>query len=161
MSAVLIPVADALTAALNGHVFSQPVTWERTYADWDLPLEKISDLRGDVVPVQDPKCELETRGSLVYSPAIDLVLRRKFAGEHLEQVPGVEEHRLKKADIDPLVALVEEVNEWLATRELPTYADAVWQAPTIVAAVVHKHLRLYQQFTGVIRIGYSVSKDLP
>jgi hypothetical protein len=161
MPNLIIDPADAIAAELNDYTFTPPLEFERTYADWSIALENASTLRGDVVPVQDPECELETRGSLIYRPRYDIVLRKKFAPADLESVAGHNERRVKKTAVDPLVNLLIDVNTRLAARLLANDQDAVWEVPQIVAVVVHKHLKQWHQYTGIIRLTYAISQDLP
>jgi hypothetical protein len=163
VSAVLIPTADALTAELNVHMFDPAFQAVRTYADWEVPLlETAGDaLRVDVVPVGDLKTQLDDRETIVYLASADVVLRKKFAAADIEGVAGTDTARVKQAAVDPLVALVEAVNEWLTKQQrLAALPDAVWSETAIRAAVVHKHLREQHQFTAIIRTTYEVPKAL-
>jgi len=145
---MMIDVADAVAAELNGHSFSQEFTATRTYADWDEELTN-SILRCDLVPVASMQTDLETRGSVSYLCSVDIGLRKKLdagSGGHVTA-----------ATVDDLVRLVEEVHEWTIGRELDI---ATWDSTVLVAAFVPEHLRQMNQFTGIVRITYSVSKCL-
>ena len=163
MSSILLATADALVAELNTHVFDPPFTAARSYADASYELAAATGtLHCDVVPASELKTELSDRGSIRYLPTVFVVLRKKFGAADIEQVGGSEETRVKASVIDPLVALVEAVNEWLCgLRRLAGLPDAVWDSTNIEADVVHKHLREWSQFTGIIKMTYEVPKAIP
>jgi hypothetical protein len=146
---VLIDVADAVAAELNGRVFSQAFTAVRAYADLE---EQLSNpgLRVEVVPVEHVPVDLQTRGSAVYACAADVVVRKKLAAAGSSTV--------KADEVDALVSLVEELHEWLMMRELAY--EATWESTVLISAVVHHHLRQWNQFTGIIRVTYSISRCL-
>ena len=162
MSSVLLAVADALAADLTQHSFSVPFSAARTYADCEYQLDAVDDsLQCDVVPASELKTELDDRGTVRYLASAFVVFRRKFAGSDIEQVGTSEQTRVKASAVDPLVALVEEANEWLTAQErLTNLSDAVWNSTNVEAAVVHKHLREWSQFTGIIKTTYEVPKPL-
>jgi hypothetical protein len=159
VSSILIQVADAIAHELNGKAFSFEFEAARAYADFDEQL--LSDmLRAEVVPVGPLPTELDGRYSVAYQCSADIVLRKRFTPDDMEQVSGMDAARVKPCVVDPYVALVEEINEWLIAKRLTDMEDAVWRETSIVAAVVHKHLREWQQFTGILRVTYDVSKCL-
>ena len=162
MSDVLIDVADALTAELNAHTFTPAFTAERTYADWELPLaEGTPDtLRGDVVPASDPSFELDGRGFVVYTVPAVIIIRKKFPAASIQQVTGFNATRVKLAEVDALVGLVEDLSEWLAERPLAAFTEASWIETKIQAAIIHAHLRTNHQYTGIIRTTYEVTKPI-
>lgn len=162
MSSVLLAVADALAADLSAHTFSVPFAAARSYADAEYELDAAGDsLQCDVVPASELKTELDDRGTVRYLASAFIVFRRKFAGGDIEQVGASEQTRVKASVVDPLVGLVEEANEWLTAQErLTNHPDAVWNSTNIEAAVVHKHLREWSQFTGIIKTTYEVAKSL-
>lgn len=161
MASVLIETAEAVLAELDDptdHTWSLTFSAARSYADWDLPLEddrQRGELFCDVVPVGRLVTDLETRGgSVAYEPAIDIVFRKKFEPADAEADDG----RLTKAAVDELVALVEEVNEHFTPTALTSTDAATWKSTEIVAAVMHKHLREFNQFTGIIRLTFDATK---
>jgi hypothetical protein len=162
MSSVLLTVADALAADLTAHSFSVPFAAARTYADAEYQLETATDtLQCDVVPASELKTELDDRGTVRYLASAFIVFRQKFAGDDIEQVGSTEQTRVKAASVDPLVALVESASEWLTgLPRLTNHPDAVWNSTNIEAAVVHKHLREWSQFTGIIKTTYEVPKAI-
>lgn len=161
MTAVLVSVANAVTDALNGASLSQRITAVRSYADWELPLEDSdpSDvLLVDVVPVgMNYGTELASRDTLDYSPAIDVVVRKRL-GPDKRQAGGT----FTLAEIDELVLFMEEINEYFTAARLATYTEAAWDSEIgtkILAAYIPSHLRQHSQFTGRLRIPFVVQKD--
>jgi hypothetical protein len=159
MTAVLIQTADAVTAELNGHAFALEFTAERSYADWDLALDDEAQ-RGilicDVVPVSRVVTDLETSGgSVAYEPATDIVFRKKFEPADASNDDG----RLTLEAVDELVALIEEVTEHFTPCALTATNPPRWKSTEIIAAVMHKHLREFNQYTGIIRLTFDASTD--
>src|SRR5688572_19427482 len=131
MTAVLITLADAITAELND------ATWdgltfeaERNYADWDLELKDFDTLYVDVVPVDFGETELDGRNSVGYSPSVDIAIRKKF-----RQADLTDAGKIDLEEIDRLVLLVQEMHEFFIKpsddttigRRLQTYTDASWR----------------------------------
>ncbi|MBC7855670.1 MAG: hypothetical protein IAF94_19740, partial [Pirellulaceae bacterium] len=103
---VLVDVADALVWELKTKPFSLALTCERSYADWELPLEESADaLRVDVVPVGTLPADLDTRDTSEYRPACDVVVRKRMVPA--DYVP--ETKRLSLAKVDELIRLVEDI----------------------------------------------------
>ncbi|MCI0361638.1 MAG: hypothetical protein L0211_24405 [Planctomycetaceae bacterium] len=161
MASILPTLADALVALLNEKTFSQDFTAVRTHNDWALPLEKAGPLRVEVAFVGKLDTTLLTRSSLLYVPSADIVIRQKFEGEQLEPIPDTTEMTVKAEFLDPLLALVEEINEYLTSRRLPAYPEASWEGNRIIAPVSNRQLREKKQFTGIIRPTYRAPKTIP
>jgi len=154
-TAFLVATADAVLSALADQRFSQEFEPERSYADWELPLEDSAELHVDVVPVNSPDFELETRGSVSYMPQVDIVIRKRLA--HDQQEP---DGTLVLPEIDDLVYLVEEIAEYFVTDRFGDSDTIVWQRTQIVAAFKPSHLRQYRQFTGIVRFTFRAAQDL-
>jgi hypothetical protein len=154
-TAVLVSTADAVLNALAGASLSQMIEPRRSYADWELPLEGSSDLQVDVVPVNGPDFELETRHSISYSPQVDIVIRRALGQDEQE-----EDGSLVLAEIDDLVYLVEQIAEFFVTDRFSEVESIIWQRTQILAAYKASHLRQHRQFTGIIRLTFSATSDL-
>lgn len=160
MPSVLIQTADAVVAALNQPTtpWALPFTAERSYAEWDLPLEEQQCERGklycDVVPRGDMGFDSETQGSVVLKPEISIVLRKKFQPRDSDVATG----RLTKAAVDELVALTEEIANAFALARPGSYEYAAWQPATRnLVLYVPRHLRELNQFTAVIPLTYQAS----
>jgi hypothetical protein len=150
---ILLSVADGVTAMLRtAKLRRQLGQADRSYADWLVPLESITELLCDVVPVHNPKTELDERGAIKYSPQVDVVLRQRFALSDQDVATG----RVDKAVVDELVALVEQINELFCGERMCAFKLATWETTDILAAFSKQHLRQHSQFTAVVRIGFSV-----
>lgn len=154
---VLVDVADALVWELKTKPFFLAFTCERSYADWELPLEEGDDaLRLDVVPVGTMPADLDTREGSEYRPACDVVVRKRMLPE--DYVP--ETKRLSLAKVDELVRLVEDIHDFLCAERLSKLPEGVWQESKILAAYKPSHLRQHHQFTGIVRVTYAIDKSL-
>ena len=164
---VLVEAADAIVATLAAGAFSQAFTPVRSWAQWQRAFEasEAVGLQVDVVPVSGLDDELNSRKAVKYSPAIDVVVRKKFAGEDLEEVPGENEARVKFEKVAELVALLEEIHRALTAVRLGAsgpdpLGNVVWEQDRILAAYVPTHLRSFHQYTGVVRITTAINRDL-
>lgn len=164
MSAVLVTLADAITAELNAATWDGlSLEWERSYADWEIDLRTLGQLKGDVVPVAYDETDLDGRGSVGYACSVDIGVRKKFGQPELEQCG-----RIDLAEIDRLVLFVQELHEFFIApsgsttigRRLQNYTTANWRETTIRSTYSQKHLREMQMFLGVVRVTYDVSKTL-
>ena len=155
MSAILVSTADAVLNALADHRFSQEFEPVRSYADWELPLEDQDELHVDVVPVGSPEMELETRGSIDYSPQVDIVIRKRLASDQQEA-----DGTLILPEVDDLVLLVQELAEYFMADRLAEFEGAAWERTQMLAAFKPSHLRQYRQFTGIIRLTFKAQTDL-
>lgn len=157
MPNVLAACAAAVTDALNdatAGTFSQDFAAIRSYADWELPLEESAEADAvfvDVVPVPQLESELETRGSLSYSPAVDVVVRKKLGPEKRDM-----NGRYALAEIDALVLFVQELAEFFVIDQFAS--GERWKQTDIRRAFVPHHLYENHQFTGQIRVTFETSK---
>lgn len=155
--AELVSVADAIVAELanlvSEHVGEiEPV---RSYADWAEELKDLGDFRVDVVPVGYPEEEADSRGSIGYRCAVDVGVRKKFA-----QADRESSGRIKLAEIDKLVGLVQEIHTFLFNRRLSTYEGAAFREVKFRVVCSRKHLRDDGLFLGVVRVFYDVSAEV-
>jgi hypothetical protein len=155
VSAILVTTADAVLNALADQRFSQEFSPERSYADWELPLEECNELHVDVVPVGPCDLELETRGSIGYSPQVDILIRKRMAVDQQEA-----DGTLTMPDIDDLVLLVQELAKYFVVDRFGDLENIAWQRTQILAAYKPSHLRQHRQFTGIIRLTFSAQTDL-
>lgn len=156
--AILANVAEAVATALNAATagtFSQEFEAERSYADWELPLEDAAPadrVLVDVVPVSNSEMELETRGSLLYKPVVEVIVRRRLGPERRNQ-----NGKFSLAEIDALVLFVQEIAEFFVMEEI---GSARWSETEPRRWVVPQHLHKYHQFTGIVRLTFEQSKAL-
>jgi hypothetical protein len=154
-----------VTRALNdapAGAFGQKFEAVRSYADWELPLEDSGPLDGrvlvDVVPVSTPATEIETRASISYQMQVDIVVRKRLGPENRDAAG-----RYLLASIDPLVLLVEQINERFTPVRFATPDHVAWDAEAgnrILAAYKPSHLREHHQFTGIVRLGFKAHKEV-
>ena len=155
MPAILVSTAEAVLNSLADHRFSQEFEPQRSYADWELPLEDSNELHVDVVPVNAPDFELETRGSISYVPQVDIVVRKRLAQDEQEA-----DGSLDLLVIDDLVCLVQQIAEFFVTDRFSEIESIIWQQTQILAAFKPLHLRQYRQFTGIVRLTFSATSEV-
>lgn len=158
MTAKAAQVADAVTAAINAAQWPMQFRAERSYADWDDELSELERMRVDVVPKFDPDIALDTRATTGQELAIDVGVRKRFSGEEIDSTNG----RIRLSAIDEMVKLVEDLGEFLIADRLSGLdtIGAVWIETTIGALYIRDHLRQYGQFTGYIRLRFSLHVSL-
>lgn len=157
MPNVLVDCASAVVDALNDApdgTFSQEFEAERSYADWDLPLEENQGgkLKVDCVPVPQLQNELESEGALKYGPAVDIAIRLGLRPER-RTATG----KFKLEEIDALVQFVQEIAEFFAVDRFGDIEQFAWNpnpGTQILAAHSPKHLRDHHQFTGIVRVPF-------
>ena len=71
--------------------------------------------------------------------------------------------RIDRAKVDRLILFIQELNEFFCKdrgRSLTEYPTAAWEKTKIRAAYSRKHLAKHKMFLGLIRVSYTVTKDL-
>lgn len=139
--AVITDLADAIVAELNAATFSQPITAERHYLpQFDLPEMKTLHVtvvpRGIVSGLSD-----RSRGQGDYS--VDVAIQKRLTSDD-------------NADIDPLLALVEEIADHFHARRLASYPNAVWLKTEQAVLYAPEHIADLRQFTSVLTLTYRV-----
>jgi len=146
MSSVAAQIADAVVAELNNSQFSQPFTAVRKWiVKWTLP--DLSTLRVTVVP-----------GPASYEP---LDRRRDDERHEMDIAVQKEVNPNENAEVDALVALLEEFVDHFRARELTAGSKAIkcvrrQLIPGSEAAVAKEHLEDFRSFrraAAVRRIG--------
>lgn len=160
MAAVLIEVAEALTADLLTAVTADEFTGltfepEWSFADWDDDLSDLDCLKVDVVPVTYDETDLDARESVGYVVSCDVVIRKKFSQKYRRQ-----DGKIDRDEIAALVLLVEEIHEYLCKIRLTDYDEASWKETTIRSTYSRKHLRELSMFLGIVRVSFDVSERL-
>jgi len=156
MSALLVTIADALTAELNAHDFGVQFKAERSYADWDELLEELDTLRVDVVPVGYGDADLESRGTLHYLPAVDIGVRRHFGSGDEQENDG----RIDQAQIDALVLLVEQIHAFFTKQRPDDTVEAIWKQGKVNVTFNRQMLRDHRQFMGIVRFTFDAYQAL-
>lgn len=137
---LIVPIADAVKAALEAATFSLPFTVERVYVPVH-QLEELSEIRVSVVagPVSSERLGRGTARQRDYS--IDLGIQRRAVAT--------------REECDPLVHLVEEIDEFWFNRPLAMPEGGV--AATCFASQIKVpydlgHLDTERVFTAVIQL---------
>jgi hypothetical protein len=167
MTAIPILLADAVTTVINtaeaASAFWVGFTARRSYPDWDLEYTDLTETAVDVVFVSGQASggdlvELDSVGSLNYEPSVDVCVRHRFGPSDREAKTG----RLLNASVDPLVKLVEKLQEVLATNranqiEIVSGTYAKWIDATMRTYVNQRRLR-EGLFEGACRVRFNVYK---
>ena len=138
MTANVVAIADAVTAELNGNVFSIPFTAQRLY----LPIfdiQSMSEIKVTVVPKGITTAMLDrTRNSFDYQ--IDIAVQKKTTNE--------------VAAIDSLMRLVEEIGDYFRSHPLASYPAARWVGLENNPIYAPDHLQELRQFTSVLTLTF-------
>lgn len=138
---VITDVADAVVAELNAATFSQSFTAKRHYQ----PRYELADLQTlhvTVIP-SGLTTQLLGRGQSQREVAIDIAVQKKLDQE-------------QNADVDPLMALAEEIAEHFRGRRLTDFPNAIWSKTEHRAIYATEHLQQYRQFTSVMTLTFKV-----
>ena len=141
-------VAQAVADALNGHEFSVPFTAERVALP-EFDLAEMQELHMTVVPRQVDS-EVLDRGRNTHDVKVDVAVQKKVAS-------------VANEEIDPLLALVQEIADFLNRRNLDLSpgpagqaGGAVWKKTENSPVYSPEHLREMRQFTSVLTVTYRV-----
>ncbi len=138
---LITAVADAVVTELNDQSFSLPFTAQRHYQ----PRYELADLKTLHVTVI-PK-GLTTgnrgRGGTQREVEIDIAVQQKLSNE-------------TNTDLDPLLALAEEIAESFQPKRLTAYPNAIWSKTDFRAIYATEHLQQYRQFTSVMTLTFRV-----
>jgi len=135
---VIADIAQAVADALNAGNFSQEFTAERVA----LPQFRLRDmgaLHVTVVP-REVESEALSRAQDRYEVRVDVAIQKKVSS-------------LDKTELDPLLALVQEVADYLNRRSM---AGAAWLKTENKPVYSPEHLRELRQFTSVLTLTYRV-----
>ncbi len=141
--ATVLNVADAIVQTLSAATLSQPITVERLYVP-NYRIEDVSDLKVTVVPREVTVASLDRRRDW-QEVAIDIAVQKKFdEGD--------------AAEIDPLVALVEEIAELFKHSRLDSFPAAMWVKTQHVVLYSTEHWEQYRQFTSLLTVSFRVTR---
>jgi hypothetical protein len=139
----IIQVTDALVARLNAGEFSQEFTAERKYQPvYDLP--ELTDLRVTVVP-KAVIIATASRHDSFYDCTVDVGIQKKVSSD-------------SKAEVDPLVNLVEEIADHLRLKRMDELPDAVWMRIENDPVFAPELLDQERVFTAVLTVTYRVRR---
>lgn len=165
--ALPIRIADAVVAELNAGIAAaafQLTGWapERRYFDWDLEYGDLEGLAVNVVYLvseEGNSRELVGAGYLGLKAAVDVVVRKRFGSADRLAADG----RLRNDAVDPLVTLLEELQEYFIGRRLSgpltSVPEANWEESPIKSWVNQGKLR-FGLFEGVVRIEFDAMKAI-
>lgn len=140
-------IADAVVARLSAGTFSMPFTAVRRYQPV-FDLEDLATLRVSVVP-RSLAIVGASRQTSQFDAQIDIGVQKR-----LSPAPG--NPASDEAEIDALLALVEEIADWLRFTRLPTTPEAVWVGVAQEPVVAGEHLEQHRQFTSILTVTYRV-----
>lgn len=138
---LLVEIADAVAAALNGGNFSQPFEARRLHQP-SFELKDLDELRVSVVPKSQEIAPI-SRASSAFDCAVDVGVQKKVDPADLPQV-------------DALLDLVEEIVKHLNQRRLDGLPDAGFVSIKWEPVVVAEHLDQLRVFTSVATVTYQV-----
>ena len=139
--AVLVDIADAVVAELNGHTFSQPFEAARHYRP-QFDLAQMQSLHVSVVP-KGVTSEIQSRARTQNDYQVDVAVQKKIGEE---------------ADLDSLMALVEEIADHVRFKRLTLAGggEAVWMRTENQPVYAPEHLDELRQFTSVLVLTFRV-----
>lgn len=143
MPSELIQIADAVVAALNAATFAMPFTAERHYQPV-FDLAEMKDLHVSVVP-RGTEITQVARAKGTFDHKVDVAVQKKF-------VKG------DAAELDPLVALAEEIAESFRAKRLPGMPDAAWVKTEHAPVYAQEHMQELRQFTSVMTLTFRVTR---
>lgn len=148
MSAVIVQIADAVAAAINGATLSQSVAAERLY----VPVHELNDLDTVKVSVVPAGLAIEelTRASDLFTYTVDVGIQRK--------VSPADPSTLANADVDPWVTLTEEIGDLFRGRRVGGFrCTGVANRPVYSP----DHLDEKRVFTSVLSLTFTVDRVRP
>lgn len=137
---VIVELADAVVAHLNGGSFQTPVSAQRQYLP-QFALPEMAELHVTVVPKGLAIGSLD-RSRDTYDYELDVAVQQKTDGS-TEQ-------------LDELLALVEQIADRFRTPQLATYPAARCTAVKNVPIYAQEHLHELHQFTSVLTLTFRV-----
>lgn len=161
--AVAVTIAKSVVADLEAGTFSQTIAPERSYADWEEPLETAAieenRLMVDVVAnTTEQSLVAATRGEdpkIQYIVAVDVAVRRRF-GQDKQDANG----RVKIEEVDALTLLVQEIHELFHLNRTTDNAGVTYHEPArIMVNPDREHLRKLKQFTGLVRLTFKAFRE--
>ena len=135
----LLSIADAVVTALNAGGFSRPFAAERKYQPV-FEAADLADLRVSVVP-KGMTLAVATRAADDCDCSVDIGVQQKVDVDN-------------PAQLDALMALVQEIIERLRRRPLEACPAAVWVSLKNEPVFAPEHLNQQHVFTSVLTVTY-------
>jgi hypothetical protein len=136
--ALIVDIADAVAAALNGTGFSQIFTAQRAYVP-TFDLKDMKELHVTVVP-RSVEMTAAARGFEITDLQIDVAVQKKLSTTTTTDL----------AEIDALLGLVQEIAEFVRTTR--QFGVASWVRTENVPIYSPQHLAEWGQFTSVLTL---------
>ena len=137
----IVAIASAVAESLNGTNFTMPFTAARLYR----PMFTLAELAGLQVTVV-PRANDETAADRARSQndyQIDVAVQKKLVMADTDE-------------LDPLMALVEEIQTHFRRSRLAAYPGAAWTKAVNEPAYVPEHIDQHKVFTSVVTLTYRV-----
>lgn len=161
-------IADAVAAEINAAVAASSFetvgfTAERRMFDWDANFEGLDGLSVEVIFITKlgqggDHVKLDSAASLSYPVKVDVVVLKRFDGDDHDQNSG----RLKVESVDPLVRLLEQIQEhFVAARNdivLSDVEDANWIG--VEPYWINQSLMRGGLFQGAVRIAFEYTREI-
>ncbi len=148
---MVVSVANAIVNVLNtaqAGTFAQGFTAERQYKP-EYDLAQLKTLRVTVVP---KKIEIASLGRNInqHDVSVDVAVQKKISS-------------ISTSELDPLMALAEQIADYLRLRRLVLGKDgcegsAIWVKTENVPIYSPEHLEQKQVFTSVLTVTYRVAR---
>jgi len=138
----VVDVAQAVTDELNGESFSQAFTATRQY----LPvfdLQEMAALHVTVVPKSVETTSFD-RGRYVHDITVDVAVQKKLTGDDT-------------TDVDPLMALVQEIAEHFQEARLLAAVQAVLVRVENAPVYAQEHMHEKRQFTSLLSFTFRLT----
>ncbi|HEY1068491.1 MAG TPA: hypothetical protein VGE52_20375 [Pirellulales bacterium] len=141
--AVIVDLANAVVAELNGGTFSQVFGAERGYT----PVFELKDMKTLHVTVVPKGLAIEafSRSQSQHDYQVDVAVQKKLANAG-------------NAEVDPLMTLVEEIADFFRARRLTTYPNAIWTKTENAPVYAAEHFEDLRQFTSVLTFTFRVAR---
>ena len=138
---LITQVAEAVIAELNSATLSQPFTAVRSY----LPRSELAELKALKVTVVPSGLSVvaASRGQTQQDVAIDVAVQQKLTGED-------------NTDLDPLLALAEEIAAHFRGKRLASFPSAIWVKTEFKTIYAPDHIDQLRTFTSVVTLTFRV-----
>jgi hypothetical protein len=146
---VLTDIAGAVEAELNAApagTFEPAFTAQRVYLP-QYDLKDMADLHVTVVP-KGVVVQSASRAVSQYDYSIDVAVQKKLL------TGGTTD----PAEIDPLMALVEQIADFFRQRRLSAYPSAAWVRTEHTHLYAQEHMSDLRQFTSVLTLTFRVMR---
>jgi len=139
--ATLTDIAEAVKDELNAGDFSQEFEAVRLYQPlFELP--EMKTLHVTVVP-HGVEMVVSSRSLVQHDYQVDVAVQKKFDTD-------------EAVELDPLMALVEEIVDFFRLRRSEAVPDAAWAKTENSPVYSQEHMEQFRQFTSVVTLTFRV-----